>query len=100
MKIREITPNDVTDYIKIDKDDVDAVLRKQIEAFLAAAKQYVLSETGLSKDEADEYEDLTVAVLIICQDLYDNRARYITDSKSKPSATLESILGFYRCNLL
>lgn len=100
MKIRQLTAEVVADYLKIDREDLDESKRRELLTFLDAAKQYVLSETGLTADEADEKDDLTVAVLILCQDMYDNRTRHLSSSVSKPSDTLESILGFYRCNLL
>ncbi len=100
MKIRQLTAEFVAAYLKIDREDLDEAKRKELLTFLDAAKRYVLSETGLTAEEADEKDDLTVAVLILCQDMYDNRTRYLSSSGSKPSDTLDSILGFYRCNLL
>lgn len=100
MKMSEIKISDVLSYIKVDERDVEGELRKEIETILTAAKQYVMSETGLSADECDKHEDLSLAVLILCSDMYDNRSRYVASSSSSPSRTLESILGFHRENLL
>ncbi|MCM1364699.1 MAG: head-tail connector protein [Faecalibacterium sp.] len=98
MKMSEITISDVLSYMKVDQADVGD--RREIENILASAKQYVLNETGLSAEECDRYDDLTIAVMILCNDMFDNRSRYVNSSSASPSLTVESILGFHRHNLL
>ena len=61
MKLSDAIGN-VKDYLRV-VDDTDNTL---ITAIMAAAKQTVLSYTGLTAAQADDYEDLTIAYLIIC----------------------------------
>ena len=41
-----------------------------------AARAYIAGYTGASAEELDEYEDVSIAFLVLCQDLYDNRTMY------------------------
>lgn len=92
MKLSEITPEIAAEYLHIEEEP-GALL-----PMLAAAKQYALSFTGLSAQDAEQYEDLTLAVLILCGDLYDHRT--MTVENDKVNQTVQTILGLYRSNLL
>ena len=65
---------------------------------MAAAKAYVKEYTGLTADELDDLPDATIAVLVLVQDMYDNRSRYVDGRYA--NQTVETILGMYRRNLL
>ena len=98
MKISEITAETVAEYLRL--EDSDDVL---IAPIMAAAKQYICDETGLNSDELDEHEDISIAFLVLCQDMYDNRSYTDTGSgASGPHAHLvvDSILGHHRVNLI
>ena len=98
MRISDITTAKVADYLRLDFEDYDI-----LEPVMAAAKAYIKDETALSDEELDEHEDLAVAYLVLCQDMYDNRAYTDTDSgNSGPHANLvvDSILGHHRSNLV
>lgn len=92
MKLSEITPEIAAKYLRIEEEP-EALL-----PMLAAAKQYAFSFTGLSEDEAEQYEDITLAVLILCGDLYDHRTMVVDNDKV--NQTVQTILGLYRSNLL
>ena len=53
---------------------------------------------GIDDKEIDTYPDLTVAVLIICQDLYDNRSVYV--DKNNLNRTVDNIIFMHRGNLI
>ena len=55
-------------------------------------------QTGLSGEEMDAHEDLIVAVLVLCADLYENRVTAV-DSANQ-NRTVEAILGMHRRNLV
>lgn len=98
MKVSDITTTDLAAHLRLDSAD-DALLRPM----LAAARDYVRGETGLTDAEIDEHEELAIAVMVIVQDLYDNRAYTDTNSgQSGPHANLvvSSILGHHRVNLV
>lgn len=92
MKLSEITPEIAAGYLRIEEEP-EALL-----PMIAAAKQYVLSFTGLAEETADEYEDITIAALILCGDLYDHRTMVVDNDKV--NQTVQTILGLYRSNLL
>ena len=101
MKISEITLENVKHYLRITEADFeDDVL---LTSILKSAKKYISSMTGLTDAELDEYVDLSVATLIICQDMYDNRA-YVQENSGRLSSdanrVAENILGMHARNLL
>ena len=72
---------------------------------LEAAKSYAENYTGLplqetegQEDYLDKYQDVTVAILVLCQDLYDNRSMYV--EKSNINKVVKSILGMHCRNLV
>ena len=56
MKPSEITPDEVIKYARM--DDMDADLSP--EALLAAAKAFVKSYTGLTDEELDKHEEISI----------------------------------------
>ncbi len=100
MKLSEITTVDVATYLKLYIDDLTAFEIKELELILSAAKNIVKKTIANTDEEADKKEELSVAVLILCQDMYDNRTRYTLASEATPNKTLENILSLNDFNLL
>lgn len=99
MRISNVSAADVAEYLRLDDDAYDELL----EPIMDAAKAYIKDETALSDEELDEHEDLAIAYLVLCQDMYDNRTYTDTESgNSGPHANLvvSSILGHHRSNLV
>jgi uncharacterized phage protein (predicted DNA packaging) len=94
MKISEIKENDLKQYLHVYHDEDD----KLISAILIAAKSFVKSYTGLSAENMDLSEDLSIAVLIIASDLYDNRVYAVEHNKVNPA--IKTILDMHSVNLL
>ena len=93
-KVSEITIEDIADFIRL--DEVGGAEEEQLSTFLLVAKNYVTNYTGL--DDLDEYADLVIAVYILCQDMYDNRAMYV--DKNNPNKVVQTILDMHtRINL-
>lgn len=82
-------------FLKIEKGDY---IPEEISMIMEAASGYILSYTGLSAEEADKHDDLALAYLALCQDMYDNRA-YTADNAGK-NPVVETILGMYGRNLV
>ena len=57
----------------------------------------VLSE-GRHDEQIDAYEDITIAVLVLTQDMYDNRRLYV--EKSNVNKVVDSIIYQYAENWL
>ncbi len=65
MKLREITAADVAAYLRLDPDQS---CEKQLAPVMEAAKRYIVSYTGLTTEELDDYDDLWLAFMVLCQD--------------------------------
>ena len=96
MKITEVNTNTLKDYLRIAELQTDE--DKLLEMIIASAKAYILSFTGLKQEEADKYQDLTIAFLLLCQDMYDNRSFYV--DKNNINKVAETILFMHAGNLL
>ena len=102
MKVSEITTEDIRQYLRLDDDT-----EEDLEPYRKAAVEFVKSYTGLALNEEelkeqddyiDNHEDIYIAVMVLCQDMYDNRSFYV-DNKAM-NKTVETILGMYCLNLL
>ena len=93
MKLREVTEEDVMGFGRIEEED-----RRLIPAILSAAQSYVLGYTGLSLEETDPYEDITLACLVLCCEMYDNRNLTVENEKVNPY--VKSVLAMHAVNYL
>ena len=93
MKVSEIEVEHVAQYIKLDEYDED-----ELQAIVDAAKAFIQSYTGLSKDEVDQHEDFYIVVMVLCQDMHDNRCMYV--DKNNLNKVVETILDMHCVNLL
>lgn len=95
-QISEITYNDVANYIRlaeISNDDINLLTN-----LIAISKNFIISYTGISETELDNYNDLVIVVFVLCQDMYDNRTLYV--DKSNLNKVVDTILGMHSKNLL
>ena len=95
MKISELTAAEVAECLRIDENEVNTVL---LTAAMGSAKSQIISETGLTEEDLDDYADLTTAYLALVQDAYDNVGMQ-TDGRGI-NAVKDCILGLHRRNLL
>lgn len=97
MKLSEIDVPFVKEYLRQDGDEDD----KLIEAILEGAKDYIVKYTGQSLEQLEDSEDLTIAVLVLVAEFYDNRTISVNDRINlKVNMMLESLIGRYSINLL
>ena len=72
-----------------------------LDAILQSGKAFLRAQTGLTDDEMDLYEDLTMALFMVCSDLYENRSYTTTNSKNiKVNPAADAIISQYRTNFL
>ena len=101
MKFSEVTMQAVADFLRLPEGSYSSA---ELDAIMAAAERYVIGYTGIPyQDQAggkvlDDYEDLTLAYLVLCQDLYDQRTAQ-TDTAAV-NRTLDAILGLHARNLV
>lgn len=98
MKVSEITVAEVATYLRLDETILTDRETAELEAVLKAAKAYVTSYTGLDDAGIDLHEEISIAVLVLCQDMYDNRTMYV--ESNNVSRVVETILGMHCVNLL
>ena len=102
MKISEITPADVMRYLRLGGEQPP-----ELVPIMAAAQQYIAAYTGIpiagDGDTLDDYPDFWLAYMVLCQDMYDNRA-YVQENSGRLSSdanlVVENILGLHARNLL
>ena len=93
MKMSEITVADVAEYLRLDEYNENL-----IQTILDTAKSFVLDYTSLKADEADTKDNIWIAIMVLCQDMYDNRSYYV--DKTSINQVLEHILNMHSINLL
>lgn len=93
-KVSEITTQDLAEFIHL--DEVGEVDTKMLSSFLIVAKDYIKNYTGV--DDLDEYADFVLVVLIMCQDMWDNRTMYVDSSNI--NRTVQTILDMHTRNNL
>lgn len=98
MKVSEITIDTLETFLKLNKDELDEEETTELEMILSSAIAYVKSYTGYTETELDEYEELTIAVLVIAQDMYDDRSMLV--DKDKINLVLKTTIGMHQNNLL
>ena len=98
-KVSEITASDVAEYIRCDTE-----AKNELETYINVAKSFISKSTGLpvkstdGNDDLDTYSEFVIAVLVLCQDMYDNRTLYV--EKSNVNRVVQTILDMHcRCLL-
>jgi hypothetical protein len=94
--ISAMTTDDLYDYLRIPEKDADTT--NLLSTLLGVAKVYVAEYTGHTILELDAYRDFIICILILVQDMYDNRTMYV--DKGEVNKVVESILGLHSVNLL
>ena len=94
MKVSEVTNVQIAEYLRLDPDEIP----EEIEPIRKAAVEYMKSYTGMDDTELDEHEEFYIAFLVLCQDMYDNRAMAVANGNV--NKTVSTILDMHRKNLL
>lgn len=98
MKVSKLSLEMILNHIREEKENLDENDLALLEAMKTAAVQYVVFQTGLEEQELDKYEDITIAILTLISDMWDNRS--MTVQRSNVNRVVDSILGMHRTNLL
>ena len=98
MKVSELTIPIIANYCRIMDDDVSDSENLSLEAMKIAAISYARSYTGLSDLEMENHEDITIAILTLIADMYDNRSMIV--DKNNINRTADVILSMHAKNLL
>lgn len=95
-KVSQITASVVAEYIRLDSPSVSET--GTLNSLLRVAKAFVANYTGHTEAELDNYGDFVIVVLILCQDMWDNRTLYVDNNDL--NKVVETILGMHSVNLL
>lgn len=96
MKANELTPEYIADYLKIDDPEENDF--RDIEIFRSATVDYIKNQTGIDDQKLNSSDDLTVAILVLIEDLYDNRRMYVDNQNM--NRVVENIIYQYSENLI
>ncbi len=95
-KISDINADALAEYLHItDATQEDA---NTLTSLLGVATAYVAQYTGHTIEELDELADVVVVILILVQDMWDNRTMYVDTSNA--NKVVESILNLHLVNFL
>ena len=117
-KVSEITVEDIAEYLRlteylditevpIDPDDPDAGTKKVIQnkelentlnTLLNVSKAYIMGYTGRTIEDLDNFNDFVIVVLVLIQDMYDNRTFYVDNTNLNNIVT--GILSMHSINYL
>ncbi len=95
-KVSDITADSVSEYLRLDEVSEDE--KNTLTMLISVATSFIKSYTGLDDDGVDKYHEFVIVVLILCQDMWDNRTMYV-DGKDLNN-TVQSILAMHSVNLL
>lgn len=93
-KVSDIKPESVAEYLRL--DEVSEEEKNTLTTLISIATSFIKNYTGI--DDLDKYPEFVIVVLILCQDMWDNRTLYV-DSKDLNN-TVQSILAMHSVNLL
>ncbi len=93
MKISLLTDGIIIKYCNAYEEDIDL-----LTLFKESAIGYIKGYTGLDDIQLDSYEDITLALLVLIADMYDNRSVQVDKDNVNP--ILDSILFMHSTNLL
>lgn len=96
MRVSEVDESVIAQYCRI--EDVESLETESLTAMKSAALSFIRGYTGLTDEQIDEHEDITIALLVIVQDMYDNRTLYVDSSNI--NRVVDAILGMHSVNLL
>ena len=94
----ELTANVIYNHIREVPDNLSDEDKTLISAMQAAAVEYCKGYTGLNADELDIHEDITIAVLTLISDMWDNRS--MTIDRANVNRVVDTILGMHSVNLV
>ena len=95
-KVSEITSDDLAEYLRI--EELTDGEKQTLTNLLNVAKKFIENYTGRTETELDSYQDFVIVVLVLVQDMYDNRTMYVDSSNL--NTVVETILGMHSTNLL
>lgn len=95
-KVSEVTSADLAEFLRV--GGVTPSEDGFLKTIIGAAESYMCKYTGLTTAQLDGSQDLVPVLLVLCQDMYDNRALYV--DSANVNRMVQSILDMHSVNLL
>lgn len=95
-KVSEVTSADLAEFLRV--AEVTPSEDGYLKTIIGAATAYMCKYTGLTTAQLDESKDFVFALLVIAEDMYDNRALYV--DSANVNLAVQSILDMHSVNLL
>ena len=95
-KVSEVTSADLAEFLRV--GEVTPSEDGFLKTIIGAASAYMCKYTGLTNAQLDGSQDLVPVLLVLCQDMYDNRALYV--DSANVNQMVQSILDMHSVNLL
>ena len=95
-KVSEVTAADLAEYLRV--GEVTESEEGFLSTIIGAARSYMCKYTGLTEEQLGESSDLVIALFVLAQDMYDNRALYV--DSANVNLAVQSILDMHSVNLL
>ena len=95
-KVSEVTSTEVAEYLRV--AEVTPSEDVVVKTIIGAATAYMCKYTGLTAARLDESKDFVFALLVLAEDMYDNRALYV--DSAHVNQAVQSILDMHSINLL
>lgn len=96
MRVSEITPAELAKYAR--EDETDTEILSTFTLILSAVKPFIKGYTGLSDEQMDTKEDISIAVFVLANEMYENRIFTVKDNNV--NKVVQSILDMHSINLL
>ena len=74
MKVSSIDVPFVAQYLNLIIDEEEPMLQAELEAYISAAKSYLINYSGLTEEQIDEMEFMAFPVLLLIADMYENKS--------------------------
>lgn len=96
LKVSDVTSADLAAFLRV--CEVTPYEDGYLSTLIGAATAYMCKYTGLTTSQLDESQDFVPALLVLCQDMYDNRALYV--DSANVNRMVQSTLDMHSVNLL
>lgn len=95
-KVSDVTSADLAAFLRV--SEVTPYEYGYLSTLIGAATAYMCKYTGLTAAQIDESQDFVPVLLVLCQDMYDNRALYV--DSANVNRMVQSTLDMHSVNLL
>lgn len=95
-KVSDITSADLAAFLRV--GEVTPYEDGYLDTLIGAATAYMCKYTGLTAAQLDESQDFVPVLLVLCQDMHDNRALYV--DSANVNRMVQSTLDMHSVNLL